>query len=982
MSWGGLTRRVSFAPWFASWTARSGLGRIRRAMRAHPRPWHLLYGLHQAQHFVNDGTVARLLTWGTSLFRLEPTFGTQKEMYGLCLEMARLAHSCHQFGERTELQLFMLFYHAKDITSAYEWYNTLAQPTDTRAMKLRRLTWLLRIAAVCPSQPLAEDMAIAVKQRYEESCAGGTDDEATAPTADGEQPLADAFREVMNQVFDEEIGTWIGEFIAKHAAQQKTMWRLSSVALFPQLERLEPLPVPMCGSKYIQLQNSLHGADYLRALAAAAEAGRPNEVIRLIRLCQTHMHKMFSATITSADRVTQEFDYWAFPRDPTFREFEVGMLHDRDSGPLPEDAYHVLASTKADAAKSFCSAEQYHYLILALLKSSPRLALDTHNTMVGKGLAVLDLTRAYLIARLTDLKEEQVRLLSLHNDEVRRRARIALEHKIPRLISAYWTYDYTSFFHEYNSMSMASMLGLVGDEIGLEATLQLVLSCGFVTADDEAGTPCAQVQELVVHSEEVQQAVVSHLLMQASLGPSGVHVALDLVTKLAPSLDLSLMHAIRCLEDYTLPAEDEICTSIDDLRRLVAGKHVALLDASFIESSREWSMVHEAIGHSGEGAGTPTLLLVPYAVVKQISHNTSIGVDWAESFDATLLASLPEEATLASSRLVDIAGILRRREARVLHFTEALMARGVVGYPAIHNFNDEFVAIAVLLRAVADPSARVVICSDDPFVHRRIEERDVADFAQSIHILRSLEPDQHTSVDATAKVSLVQGDLSDIAESMSHEAPTLKRVAVSSAHPTAAQTAAVTEGGTEAQSPWMAMLDDGDESAAMTQQRHIVLSNEDAVAAVSGSTNDEHFISPFAAISAEDSQLIAHRKSRRTFFNEFGAFDPDMLLEREMQKRTPHNTEETKSNVRVAQSVLGQEYLRNRGVSLRNRRQLAARFSSGLGTRVPFHLKYNVLEANVRDPRNKHLLDKYRSGVMAKRRAVHRHIQATSQAPS
>lgn len=125
-----------------------------------------------------------------------------------------------------------------------------------------------------------------------------------------------------------------------------------------------------------------------------------------------------------------------------------------------------------------------------------------------------------------------------------------------------------------------------------------------------------------------------------------------------------------------------------------------------------------------------------------------------------------------------------------------------------------------------------------------------------------------------------------------------------------------------------------------------------------------------------------------TLYHEFGALEPDEKVARQLQKAaekspltatTASDSSEKNRNEkgkgaskRWSVSLLKKEEIMQRGYSTRHRARLAKRLSNQSGGKVPFNLRYRVVEANINDPRNKKLVELYRRGVQRKREEFHR----------
>jgi hypothetical protein len=119
-----------------------------------------------------------------------------------------------------------------------------------------------------------------------------------------------------------------------------------------------------------------------------------------------------------------------------------------------------------------------------------------------------------------------------------------------------------------------------------------------------------------------------------------------------------------------------------------------------------------------------------------------------------------------------------------------------------------------------------------------------------------------------------------------------------------------------------------------------------------------------------------------SLFAEFDSIDPE-LREAQAADRAAASSRLSQggddgnaggaSRRRHRRSVLEKEMLANRGYSNKERFRMARQLSNQSGGRVPFNMRYRVVEANVRDPRNAHLRKVYQESLEKKRAAFKRH---------
>ncbi|KPI84888.1 hypothetical protein ABL78_6070 [Leptomonas seymouri] len=213
-------------------------------------------------------------------------------------------------------------------------------------------------------------------------------------------------------------------------------------------------------------------------------------------------------------------------------------------------------------------------------------------------------------------------------------------------------------------------------------------------------------------------------------------------------------------------------------------------------------------------------------------------------------------------------------------------------------------------------------------------------------------------------------------------------------------------------SPWLALLEEQDELQAKDDMSHATPllvsprtppgSSTPAGASTALSTASPDSASPAVLSSVEEEQELRDRlmslyetpfdvvpvgvqmkeaSALGSVFTEFDSMDPEQREARTAYRAAARSrlaqgeggdvgAREPKRSRR--RSMLEREMLANRGCSNKERFHMARRLSNQSGGRVPFSMRYRVVEANVRDPRNSHLRKMYEAGLEKKRAAFKR----------
>ncbi|CAD2214884.1 hypothetical protein ADEAN_000233700 [Angomonas deanei] len=384
-------------------------------------------------------------------------------------------------------------------------------------------------------------------------------------------------------------------------------------------------------------------------------------------------------------------------------------------------------------------------------------------------------------------------------------------------------------------------------------------------------------------------------------------------------------------------------------------------------------------------ADSKCLVLFPFTVLKELATSAKQTSESVLSFDVDLQESFKKEEQLAGTRLRSLCTLLSSEgphcRRRVLHFTECLLAGFFVcgdtsgKLSSLHtseNSNDELLAILVMLRSLAAPETEVHLCCDDPELLQMVVDSGDAFRGGSVVLLSSSSPEEmqdfstglindnpvlDLGLDFEPKLA-VTADL----KATSEEGKKLEEISTGNS-PAAKQ---------DTTSPWLEMLNEADDGESFPAPTTTMVSAPETEMTTTPHEEDHHplevdlmnvYQSPHDVIPV--GQKMKEAAEMGTVFDEFDVLNPEdleLMEANEAARRSPLSLEGNTGKKR-RRSLLEKEYLQNRGLSNKERYQTARTLSNMSGARVPFNLRYNVVEANVNHPKNRELKKSYEAGL-------------------
>lgn len=1032
--WGGVKHKRDYSAIFQEWVPTKSIEKLRKSLFAEPRPWWIGWSLHQRQLWLDDKTCASLMRWTSTIYSLEANQERKAGVYQYGQSLFAMFDKTHRITEgKTFAQYLLMCEAAGDVDSAYKWIKYYIEHTNQH--QLHHYVWLMRIATKCPNDAEVEDMIAAVREVYTvafvEHSSGGSDDEGRGTEKSGGcgtlgsmhlQPeseeecvlLEELFfnlQKMAHRVDDPDLFRWIkdcvdalpavvgpsvavrrvGSFVVlqnsqqSHAARSRKhvselayentvlrYLRAGMCCVFPLLEASvtrstsEELPLvnaaaarPMPSIAEPFLVDSLFSDEFVDALETASFSSDVRRVTALVQGYLEDIAEEKKMLDSPSSRVhvhkptpTNPIPVWRSYTEASHREFRSQLV--AAQGP---------------------SAELYHYLITALANgTSLRLALSTKEKMEARGMRVLDLTRAVLVAACKGSTTHQLALIQEQLREVEDRKKLDEDFDTTKAVEAFWKFQYPLLFHYRNALTMEEFYKILVSALGVAELQRLVVA---------ANAPLEE-HDVVVIDESVRSAV--QFWLRSRRGPLEVQNALDVVTNHAPRLDLALVNAIPCFNDYVLMENENIATTPAELRHRVMAtygsskKFVFLMDASFVETTECFTNVVSSFTSNLSEA----LIFIPYTCLAQLAETVEDGAR-AASADVSLEESRMQEVAASRLRLRQLAALIAQSRNRrqttgtpseasvdvaVLHFTEALMSHVALSVRPDLSDDDQLIATAALLRAALNGASfrgvegnstacEVVLCTDDPILLRRVQ-RDAAIslLLSGVHIARSPEIREPTDTPAeqSAAVEMVRRAAEEPAQPAERAQRVQERGDVTVRNQEANVPTVAAE--TFSASSWLSMLDEDpnvDVGCAPGSGGELLVAEKSA-----GCVSDG-----MPAAAAESMESTSKTESAEIPEND------DVLLEMFDEFASNHNNTTASQQPRQnRKSPLHQECEQNAGYSLSERRRLAAFLSNRTGRRVPFHFKYNVYEANINDPKNAHLLAAFQEQQAKKQREI------------
>lgn len=799
----------------------------------------------------------------------------------------------------------------------------------------------------------------------------------------------------------------------------------SSHCLFPQLELHQHVPLETTReemSRYAsagppRLRDSLLHADFVARLETSAASKNVGEVVALV--------EAYERGVREEQARTREGDRPSGQHRRSSRSSRDDTLW-RSCG----DA-SAFAFRKPLVQRGGVTPELYHYLITALATVQPSVALTTLTQMAEANLRPLDLTRAAVVVAVADSPADQRRLFQQQLDDIEARVRLDSDNDTVTAAEAYWKYDYVAFFHYRNALTVAEFYLYLMARMGPQAVQQLLLDVqrhgplatkdDLVVLDEDLRNASRFFFRSRVGRAAVQNALDTISHHQPKLDISLVGTVPHFENYYVEEAD-AIAHSEAALQTLVQPYDVVYVLDTSFIETSEAFLGVGKAGAGGNSST-------------SSGKSSNSLVLVPYLSLAQLAASVS-GTEAFTSFDPALQQAIRSEPFLASQRLRSLFAMVasspsatrHSRHARVLHFTECLCANQVeqavldrFGLAPATNDNDQLLLVLAMLSCLKSEKARLVLCTDDAQLVEQLEALQHCPlFGSAVEVVSTSPPanldlEQNLIDDnpiwrdglrgeaesfvprlnIAADVSNVQsgGDMEAEALLPESDAPTSVASVLSSS--AAAEESSVAEADVAVESPWLALLEeDGDGesgSSAVTSAKTVLDSAANALATTTTS-------SPATSSAAAADQELRDRlmslyetpfdvvpigvrmeeaSAVGSVFDEFDSMDPQQREEVAAHRAAAHSRLSPGEGGEAGQprrrrSALEREMLSNRGYSNKDRRQLARQLSNRSGGRVPFNMRYRVVEANVRDPRNAHLRQVYAAGLEKKRSSFKR----------
>ncbi|ORC93720.1 uncharacterized protein TM35_000015970 [Trypanosoma theileri] len=998
--WGGVKARGHHGDVFRAWGGSQPLEPLRRRLYREPRPWHLAWALHRHRHLLADRHCARLLAWCATVVQLEQRRIPRRQAYMYTQQAFQVMAHSHKVGAETYQEFFRLCAVGRDLTTAFRWQQYLVETGELSP--LSHYTWLLHIASLSPSDESAEDMAEAVWETYlarycsqvKHDITGETKFAHYQPSNDDEakqlEKLFKAFKVLRPKIVNG-AKPELMEFIDALPESENldvccSAWpTVSRHHTFPHLEAGVPWTSPTISHPH--LRDSILHESFVSDLKSAAFS---NNVKRVVSLIQEYRERVAEEKEKASARkyLAGERDIWRDFSDPSSLAFRTSLVEDGG-----------------------VTSELYHYLIVSMSVSQPSVALRTLRRMQEANLRVLDVTRAVMIVRCEGSPKEQLQMFQEQLQEIRERQKIEEDYDVTREVELYWKFCYTDFFYYRNALNRRDFYRMLMEGLGPRRVQQFIL-------DAQVYGTCS-FEDITVLDEAFRNTAAMYY--RNFIG-NEVNKALDEITKHIPKLDISLIGSIQHFSDYALSSGDFIATDISTLRtKLVGFSTICVLDSSFVETSEYFLTVGKTINASNNNSnsgGGSSLVLIPYCCLQQLATTIEESKDYI-SFDPALQEANKSEPFIASQRLRSLFALLGNKEkdvkTRILHFTESLLSHAIpettlktINLDPAKSDNDHLLLVVAMIRAIADKDTNVVLCTDDPSLVKQLQSSKLTSlFSGKISVMSS-EPPKNI----VQKEENLINDNPDMCI-LTEFQPRLQFSNAISTHvpsnislkPSPIET--LTEDTEVLGSAWLDMLNEEEEekeetlhssptegntsttntttssSTNLTYNQNRVKHEKNLVQTVTNKDEEkiaqeyeklmnlydsEHAVAPVGVLMAKASSL-------GSVFDQFDTIGPDTEMDQAMSAPAPQREIGQDKEKPRRRSPLEREDLRNRGASNKERFRLARRLGNISGGRVPFNLRYRILEVDITDERGKHYKEAYKEGLEKKRASFKRKFQ-------
>lgn len=677
--WGGLKSRAAYGEIFRRWSATKPLEEVRHGLFKEPRPWHLLFSLHEHKHFLSDHHCSRVLSWCATTIQLGRTVEEKRNAYRLTQESFNVLLHSHGVANLSFLEYMRICAVGRDLSAAYRLYQYWLESNRPEAGSVLYLAWLAQLALLTPSVEKAEDMGLAVMQQYQQrynfqvgfSLPTLGSGENTSDHLKHTKILFACLKALQSRVQNPVLLEFLDKLplSEKDALAHLNGWGYPHQAHHHTFAHFEGgITAPVASVNFPALRDSLLHPVLIQQLQSAAfHEKNVEKVIALMQYFQQRIKKEKALRDTSGTMraSSREPDIWRQLHDASAVQFRKKII---DAGGL--------------------TPELYHYVIVALASTKPSAALRTVQRMEAANLRVLDLTRAVLIAATSGSLTDQLKLFSAQMKEIAFREQLDLDHQTNTHLEAFWKFEYTTFFHYQNALDKKSFFLFLMKAMGPVAVQRLCLLHLRQEEENVLGrTDSVKSQENATKAEEedeykwteidfvitepsFREAVVEY--MDYQYGDSNVQKCLDDITHSIPKLDISLVGSLPHFESYALPQVpgEDIATDMFSLRRKLSSfSCVYVVDASFVEASEE-GIFHlgQRCGsitrygeetHRSEGTSGRSLILFPFRVLQQMANTiTESSAPSSVSLDPALQEDIQEEIALASQRLRSVFSMI------------------------------------------------------------------------------------------------------------------------------------------------------------------------------------------------------------------------------------------------------------------------------------------------------------------------------------
>nr|CAJ2472170.1 unnamed protein product [Leishmania braziliensis] len=674
--------------------------------------------------------------------------------------------------------------------------------------------------------------------------------------------------------------------------------------------------------------------------------------------------------------------------------------------------------------------ELYHYLITALADAQPSAALRTLKRMEEAQLRPLDVTRAVVLVAVYDSAEDRRRLFQQQLDEMRLRARLDEDHNTVKVVEAYWKYDYVDFFHYRNALERKAFYEFLLHRLGPQPLQQLLLdTCAHGPAAALEDLVLLD-EDLRIASSRYFRAQVGRSAVQRALDDISAHMPkldIGLVGTLphfgdyCMDADDSIAHSEAALQGLVQPYESIY---------VLDASFVETSEAFLTLGAASQSLVlvpYLCLAQLAESVANADRFVTFDPALQQMARaEPFLASQRLRGIFAMISSATASRLTGVGRR----TRVLHFTECICANQVDPQVLDALGVSPSVSD-NDQLLLILAMLSSLKAPKSRLVLCTDDPKLIEQLEYfRSSSLFGSAVEVISTAPPEnldlENSLIDDNPV--LKGADEGDVAESFeprlgiaadllalngnkgSSATEEQQATADSSVHGSDtvlslhgeanagvkvdASSNVPTEGATifksGMDSTWLDLLEEEGEDAvevamaAPSPSRPVASASATVPAPTPDTSPAEQerrarlmdlYETPFDVVPVGVRMETASAVG--SVFTEFDSLEPEQREARAADRAAarsslaPEAGEANKrgdgKSRRRRRSVLEKEMLSNRGVSNKERFQVARQLSNWSGGRVPFNLRYRVVEANVRDPRNAHLRSAYEAALAKKR---------------